>query len=195
MGRRPGDTLAWKNLRSHPQRLHVAQTLGRQPWLTTSTVVVCKRYLPSTLPTEDHAYLFTVRFLLERLSWYARDNSAVLSYMLAHIVRFPMSKLRSYESILRKDPACQIAWTALDPKGGRIDQPSRVEGLQLADLTVSASAAAFEPDEFGNTERRYLEALAPRLYRRGSGALTSYGLKMHPWNDKTRAAYPWVTAL
>jgi hypothetical protein len=54
---------------------------------------------------------------------------------------------------------------------------------------------AFEHDTFDNTETRYLVEMSPRLYRKPDGKLTSYGLKMHPWSDSARAAYPWVTAL
>ena len=92
---------------------------------------------------------------------------------------------------------CAISWQHLDPSGGKIDQPQRLEALQLADLAASATGQAFEPDRFGNTERRYLQEMAPSLWRRGSGEgnLTSYGLKMHPWSATTRAAYPWVAAL
>jgi hypothetical protein len=193
--RRPGDLLHWRNVRSHPQRLHIARTIGASTWMEVAAVVVCKRHLARSLPTEDHAYLYTLRFLLERLSWYAHDRNAVLGYTLAHIVRFELKKLRQYEAAMRSDPECRVKWAALDPNGGRIDQPSRVEGLQLADLATSAIYPAFEPDEFGNTEPRYLHELAGRLYRRHPGALTSHGLKVHPWNDRTRAAYPWVTAL
>lgn len=193
--RRPGDTLHWRNLRGHSPRLHVARTVGQLPWLTIATVVVCKRHLSAALPSEDHAYLYTLRFLLERLSWHAKSRGAVLDYTVAHIVRFEIAKLRQYEAALRADPQCQINWDALAPRGGRIDQPSRVEGLQMADLAASATYPAFEPDEYGNVERHYLEQLAPRLYRRTGKPVSSYGLKMHPWNDATRAAYPWVAAL
>ena len=92
-------------------------------------------------------------------------------------------------------PGCTIYWPALDPKGGKLDQPQRLEHLQLADVAASATFAGFDPDGFGNTEPRYLQELAPRLYRRPPGALTTYGLKMHPWSATTRAAYPWVAAL
>lgn len=66
----------------------------------------------------------------------------------------------------------------------------RVECLQLADLAASATGAAFHKDEFGNTEIQYLQGLAARLYRR-NGTLLSYGLKLHPGRDSTKAAYPW----
>lgn len=195
LNRRPGDTLHWQNFRAHSDRLHAARSLGRQSWVTISSVVVCKRHLIATTQlNEDQAYLYTLRYLLERLSWLARDSVATLSYTLAHILRMETSKLRQYESILRTQ-GTQIAWQALNPNGGRIDQPSRVELLQCADIAASATFAAFNPDRFGNTEPRYLQELSPRLYRRGTSAITSYGMKMHPWNDSTKAAYPWVTTL
>ena len=96
---------------------------------------------------------------------------------------------------LRSHPDCQMAWDRPDPAGGKIDQPNRLELLQFADAAASSTATAFEPDRFGNTEQRYLSEFAPRLYRRGNGKLTSYGLKMHPWSDATRAAYPCVATL
>ncbi|SDT36438.1 Protein of unknown function [Jiangella sp. DSM 45060] len=198
LGRAPGQTMHWRNVKHHPERLHVAKSIGAQDWMTVSNVVVCKRALTaSTQLNDDQAYLYTFRFLLERLSWLARDQGAELKYTLAHIRRFKLAKLRDYEERLRRQPdgACKIAWPALDPAGGSLDQPSRNEYLQLADSVASATALAFEKDRFGNTEQRYLQELAPLLYRRGSAPLTSYGLKLHPYNDMTKAAYPWVAAL
>jgi hypothetical protein len=192
--RQPGQTLHWQNLKTHADRLHAAKSLGGQPWATVSSVVVCKRHLSGQL-NDDRAYLYTLRFLLERMSWMARDRRRELNYTLAHIVRFKMEKLREYEERLRNDSGCQVAWEWVSAHGGHIDQPSRVELLQVADIAASATAAAFEPDAHGNTEPRYLEEIGSRLYRRGAGAVTSYGLKMHPWSETTKAAYPWVAAL
>lgn len=194
LGRRPGDALHWRNLRTHSLRLHAAGTLGAMP-VVISSVVVCKRALAPVMPSDDHAYLYTLRFLLERLSWFSRDQGAVLDYTVAHVVRFRTAKLRDYEHRLQRDPSCKVSWRSLNPHGGRLDQPSRVEQLQLAHIAASATFQAFEPDSFGYTEQRYLQSLRHRLYRRQPGELTSYGLKMHPWNTATRAAYPWVAAL
>jgi hypothetical protein len=196
IGRQPTDVLHWRNIKNHGQRIHVAQRIGGSQFLTLSTVVVLKRQFPagSRLKDEDVAYLYTLRFLLERLSWLARDSNAMLEYTLAMVKGFPLQKLREYEQRLVGMDDCQIAWTFV-PKGGAIDQPSRLEELQLADMVASATYLAFEPDNFGNTERRYLNEIAPRLYRRFPGRLTSYGLKMHPWSAQTRAVYQWVDAL
>lgn len=195
LGRRPGDQLHWVNLKKHEERVHAAKSLGVQSWATISSVIVCKRHLGGGLD-ENQAYLYTLRFLLERLSWFARDSSAVLTYTLAHIVRMQLARLRQYEAVLQSQ-STNISWSALDPKGGKMDQPKRIELLQCADLAASATYQAFNPDRFGNTEPRYLQEFASRLYRRGTGvgSLTSYGMKMHPWNANTKAAYPWVAAL
>ncbi len=198
IGRQPGQELHWRNIKKHPQKIHIAQEVGKAGFLTISTVVVCKRHLPATnlIQDQDTAYLFTLRFLLERLSWLARDLNQQLDYTLAHIRRFRKATLRLYEANLRGRADCKVEWGVI-PRGGRISTPKVLEELQLADITASATFRAFEPDQYRNTERRYLTEFAPRLYRRGTGAnaLTSYGLKMHPWNAAAQAAYGWITTL
>jgi hypothetical protein len=194
--RRPADSyLSWKNFRSHSDRLHIAESLGSFTWMKSITVVACKRHLDPGSLNVDQMYMYQFRLLLERLSWLARQHGEVASYTLAHIRKFKIETLREYESRLREIQT-EIAWGHVDPKGGSIDQPQRDERLQVADLVVSAQASAFNPDRHGRTERRYLEATAPVIYRYSKGSsVASYGLKMHPWTDTTKAAYPWVAAL
>src|SRR6266498_295686 len=96
--RRAGDELHWKNIRPHTQRLRACQLLTTADWLTVSSVVVCKRHLTGDPLNNDRAYLYTLRYLLERLSWLARDQDRELSYTMAHIVRFQTAKLRVYEA-------------------------------------------------------------------------------------------------
>jgi hypothetical protein len=43
--RRASDTLHWRNVRGHSQRLRIVQVMGQQPGLTISSVVVCKPHL------------------------------------------------------------------------------------------------------------------------------------------------------
>ena len=195
LGVAPGTTLHWNRTSGHSPRKHLAKSLGAAEFVTIASVVVAKHAIPADrrLTNSHEAYLHTFRFLLERLSWLARDASMNLDYTLAHVVHFKMEQLRAYEAKLRglSAQSCSVRWENV-PKGGSLDQPSRCEQLQLADIAASATAAAFEPDRFGNTERGYLLELLPRLYRRPPVALNSYGLKMHPWNEVTRALHPWV---
>ena len=198
LGRRPGDILHWRNLQSHTDRLFAAQQLGQAEWLHLATIVVCKRHIwPSFGVTDDSAYLYTLRLLLERMSWLARDCDRILEYTLAHIVRFRLATLRADEAALRMDSNFRIAWNNVDPRGGQLDQPSRVELLQLADTAASATFRAFEKDKFSNTEPRYLREMAPRFYRGSSGVgnVARFGVKLLPTSGTTKAAYPWVAAL
>lgn len=195
LGRSESDYLTWKRIRSHSERLHVARTLGDLNWLRAVTVVTCKRYLDPGRLNETQMYLYQLRFLLERLSWLAQSHNEVLTYTVAHIRGFKLENLREYEQRLRKSQST-IQWDFLDPRGGQIDQPQRLQELQLADLLVSASAPAFESDRFGNFETGYFLQVAKRLYRKnGNGTPLGYGLKIHPWKDATKAAYPWAAAL
>src|SRR5713226_8415287 len=68
--RRSGDALKWGHIHSHSQRLRVVQLIARSRFLSASAVIVCKRVIPAVrrLGDEDRAYLYTVRYLLERLS-------------------------------------------------------------------------------------------------------------------------------
>lgn len=194
--RRPADQyLSFKDIRLHNDRLRVSDVIGKQSWLRTISVVVCKRHLQGSLPSIDHAYLFTFRMLLERLSWLAADHGEVATYTLAQINGLKIDKLRDYERRLR-GMETTIQWDHLDPKGGKIDQPQRLEPLQLADLVASSTGRAFNGEKPWNyTEQAYLRNLSSRIYRKPGRPITSYGLKLHPSRDAVRAAYPWIPAL
>lgn len=199
LGRGPNDVLHWLKYPSHSHRLRASQELGRQGFARVSAVVCCKRHLPKPRDfTADHAYMFAFRMLLERLSWLAQEREMDLSYTLGHVKGFSKTTLREYEGRLRamSPSICKIKWEHIVGNGA-IERPETEEMLQISDVAASAIGAAFNPDPFGNTERRYLANIAPRFYRGpdDGGRLTSYGLKMHPWKDNTRAAYPWVAAL
>lgn len=196
LNRKPEHILHWVKYTSHSHRLEASRTVGSaQSFWRATTVVVCKDHLSAgSHMNDDHSYMYTFRFLLERLSWFAKEHDSELTYTLGHVKRFPIEKLREYETTLRALDT-SIEWNFLNSSGGKIDQPSRVPLLQLADVVASSVGAAFNKDEFGFTETRYLENIRPILHAPKGRALTTYGLKMHPWNDTTRAAYPWVAAL
>ena len=201
LGRGPSDVLHWKQIKTHSQRLRAVQLIARSSFVTVSAVVVSKRRLnfpnPYWAPTNnDQTYLNTVGMLLKRLSWMSSERGRVMSYTLAHVVRFKIATLRRYEAALRAS-TYEIEWASLNPNGGAIDRPANCGPLQLADIAASAVAAAFEPDRFGNLETRYLVELGPKLYRRTGWPLTVSGLKLFPQlgEEETRATFPWLGVL
>lgn len=187
LGRQPGQVLHFQKF-SHSQRLKAVQDLGRGSIDAIANVILCKRGFDQPTPAGDLAYithpdpmyLWAIRLLLERISWFVRDNGGgdtVVTF--AHVRRFKAQKLHDYRTALENSPTV-IHWPSLQGHPFKIDAPHNIEMLQLADTAASALYRAVEPDEFGNTEPRYLEELRPKLYRRGELGVTSYGLKVFP---------------
>lgn len=180
LGRRPDSLLHWaENIREHGDRKFVARQLAEMP-ATFMNVVVCKDSLIGTgsqLSRPDYQYNYLLRRLLERVSWYVRDNAGVATVHLAHVRRFKYPPLMSYLGRLRGDPLCTISWPAL--KNGatlHIEQPNKIRGLQVADLVAGCVYAAVRSDRHGDQEPAYLQAIHPRLWTGRTNKLSTYGL-------------------
>ena len=197
-GRQATHELHWNKLKAR-HRPVVAEALGEQTWGRFAAVVICKNQLTRSSPAvhEDVTYLYALRFLCERISWFARLHDLETDLVVAHRIRFRAAKLTDYDRRLRADPQCRIDWRHLDLGGARLDQPGRYEPLQVADLFTSSLACAFEPDTNGSTTTDWIDRYQQRLYRNGTGPnrLTSYGLKVHPSTPGSRAAHPWMFSL
>jgi len=187
VGRHSGHVLHYRKL-SHSQKLKVAQDVSASSIEMVTSVIVCKRDLIHTGPPgstahiakPDPMYLWALRLLFERISWYARDNGqheAIVTF--AHLRHFKVQALHDYRQALSLSDN-EIWWGAFDGHPFRVSDPGTVELLQFADASASALLKAIEPDEFGNTEDRYLRALSSKIYRRPGGVTTSYGLKVFP---------------
>src|ERR1035441_8505979 len=105
-----------------------------------------------------------------------------------HSATGPYPRLRQYIAYLQLQRT-EIRWAAFTgtPK---IDQPSRIRPLQVADLAAGAHGSALRPDRYGAYEAGYLLELAPRIYVRGNANVMSYGFNIvgSPSHVKT---YPW----
>ncbi len=191
----PGTVLHWaENVKTHPQRKHVVRELAALD-VTISSVVVFKAPLMgsrSGLSDPAIIYNYAVRRLLERISWFVDDAGAEASVTFAHIKNFPYDRLRKYVELLRGSRTT-VRWGAFagNPKH---DQPSRIRPLQVADLVAGAHSSAFREDAYGDYEPSYLLELAPRIYIREGGRVTSYGLNLIGPPDHI-TTYPWWPAL
>ncbi len=188
LGRQPRQVLHFQKF-SHAQRLKAIQGLAASSVDTIANVIMCKGGFTqpdaktgelSYITNPDPMYLYPVRLLMERVSWYIRENgggSAVVTF--AHVRRFKADKLHDYRAALKASNT-NIHWPSFDGHPFKIGAPDQVGMLRFADTAASSGFRAIEPDEFGNTERRYLTELAPKLYRRGAANVVSYGLKTFP---------------
>jgi len=190
LGRHPGHELHFRKL-THAQKIKACQDVAASSVATISNVIFCKSKIAGQIPgggtayikQSDPMYLYAVRLLLERVSWYVDEHGggpAIVTF--AHLTRFPAIKLHNYRQALTYSPT-EIRWSAFAGHQFRINTPSTIELLQLADSSASALFRAVEPDQYGNKEDRYIRELAPKLYRRGAAKVTSYGLKVFPTSE------------
>ncbi len=193
-GRLEQHEISFKKL-SDAQRKFVSERLGQFSAATTIAVVIRKADLTDELRNEHRLYLYTLRLLLERLSWFGKSKQSVVKYTMSHITRLKMEQLRSYEDALRNS-STEIKWNFLDPKGGSLNVPGKVEQLQMADLFASSIGIAFNaPSEIRPTDHTYLENFYSRLWAPSPGKIHSYGLKIFPRKQNVKVAYPEVATL
>ena len=172
----PGKHLHFSDL-SHHRRLRLSQVIAGLP-ITALVVALCKRAGGPKAPIHaDLLYNWMARLVMERLSWYLRDEArSVGSLTFAHTKGYKTGKMHDYTQAL-KDQSTQIDWSFIHTPI-RFSNTQTDERLQVADVVASAAGYAFEP-QHGLTEDRYMRILAPRLWRR-FGQLGSYGLKLLP---------------
>lgn len=191
LGRHSGHVLHFRKL-THPQKVKAAQDIGGSAIATITSVIIHKGPLGKPLPAgsmahisrPDPMYLWALRLVLERVSWYVDEHGgtdAIVTF--AHVRHFKAEKLHNYRRALELNSEVKIRHHVFTGHHFRIDSPDQMRLLQLADAAASSVFRAVEPDEYGNTERRYLEDLSPTIYRRGSTKTTSYGLKVFPASE------------
>jgi hypothetical protein len=184
LGRKPGDVLHFRSL-SKPQRLQAAEGVAALPIAMVTNVIVVKDELKKRSATgemerafiarPDPLYLWALRLLVERVSIFANKRGATdVTATFSHVQGLNPPKLYEYERRLRQLPGVSINWE-LFRTGLRVGSPRRVELLQLADTTASATYHAVD----GLRRDDWLRAMSPKLFR-GRGPITSYGLKVFP---------------
>jgi hypothetical protein len=191
LGRHQGQVLHFRKL-THPQKVKAAQDIGGSAVAAIANAIIYKGPLGKPLPAgnmayisrPDPMYLWALRLLLERVSWYVDEHGgsdAIVTF--AHVRHFKTEKLHKYRKALEMTSELQIRQGVFSGHSFRVSDPAQVVLLQLADAAASALFRAVEPDDYGNTERRYLEHLSPKIYRRGGSDTTSYGLKVFPASE------------
>ncbi len=189
LGRHPGQVLHFRNL-THSQKLKATQAIAASSIAAITNVIICKRHLGAAasapsgtaayIARPDPMYLWALRLLLERVSWWIRDHGNGTSIVtFAHIKNFQAQKLHNYRTALEMSQT-NIHWPSFHGHPFRFGGMAAIQLLQFADSTASTLYAAIEPDQFGNVEDRYLRNIATKLYRYGNSAVTGYGLKVFP---------------
>ncbi|HMK62714.1 MAG TPA: DUF3800 domain-containing protein, partial [Acidimicrobiales bacterium] len=156
LGKPTATVLHWReNIKNHSQRKYVAKTLALEQ-ITLIYVVIDKASFgnnPGGLLDHARMYNYAIRRLLERISWFLRDNGAIGHIALAQITNFKYGTLRFYLEILQNQQT-SIAWQSLALPLKIHPTKDRVL-LQLADIAAGILGTALWPDDFGAVESAY----------------------------------------
>ncbi len=192
--------LQWKKIKKHSQKLYICQEYQTEQW-TFACVATDKTHPFVTkgrgINLKYQLYNYSARLLLERLSWYARDNGNRKSLpIFEYRSNTSYDEMRDYFRHLRRwMPPTRISWNNLEYRNFKILPKKRSRLLQACDNLCGMVKEGLEYDGYGNIEPRYVLSVGNRFYRRGSN-LFSYGLKFLHANSNVLAdlkdEYQWL---
>lgn len=204
----PRKHIHWKDLK-HPQKVRYAQIIAG---LQTRIIGICV-HKPSLLEPEKFRqryilYFYAVRYLIERISWLARDRhnpgkwggDGTVELLFSNRQGMSYEEMREYLRLLERrkntDQDIRIEFDRIPIEKLKTQTPGKSMGLQLADAAAGSFFNALERDKFSNTEPRYLKTISPVLYR-NQIIVKGYGFKIVPREAlqilQTTDSLKWLT--
>lgn len=179
----PKSQLHFRNLK-HDQRVPFVRMIGEAP-MRHVHVMVHKPSIadPEIFQREAYSlYRYTIRLLLERVSWLcggvpAGDGDGKAELIFSNRSAMSYDDLRKYMAKLQGRPDCTIQWDSLDLGKLRAVNHDQMAGLQVADAVATSAFYAVHKNQYGESEDRYLRLLARNVYRGRNRKLDGYGVK------------------
>jgi hypothetical protein len=140
-----------------------------------------------TLNERTRMYHYSIRYLLERVSWLARDaiprpQNPLCRLIFAKCKNLKYDVIQNYLRRLRagdEEDDIRIHWPSIDIENILVRPSGELVGLQIADIVASSVHKGFELDPHGRTEPTYVRHLRQRTYCR-DGNYRAYGMKIMP---------------
>jgi hypothetical protein len=194
LGMQPKAVIHFSDL-AHDKRVYLIDQIAKS-WLTVTSLIIQKEAVQKPTVFQEapfRLYKYATRLLLERISWFCRDNArqdnCECRIIFEHRKALSYDGLKDYLALLKTQSEedewlqtllhdVRIHWPAINPKKVEAAQKPDYAGLQLADCIAGGVRAALEY-RHGHTEHRYGKMLKPRVYKHGA-KYTSYGLKFFP---------------
>lgn len=182
-GKKNDWVLHWSKIKKHDQKRYICKELHTEQWVF-ACVATDKAHPFITqsrgLREKDVLYFYSVRLLLERLSWYARDNGngkAIPIFEYRSSTSY--DRMREYFEQLHNwvpKSEIQISWGNLEHQNFRIIPKRARRLMQASDCVCGAVKDGLEYSSYGLIEPTYILSMKDHLYSR-AGKLFSYGLK------------------
>lgn len=189
LGKPEKKPLHFRDLR-HEHRIPFLDRIARAD-LRVMSAMVHKPSLasPENFQQQYRLYFYSVRYLLERISWYCRDHRTEhdagdggVEIIFSNRSGMSYEDMKNYLRLLRDQTGpfdVQIDWNVVDPDRITAYTSGKRMGLQIADAVASGFYSAVQTTQYGFTEDRYARILHPVVYHR-KGRYQGYGLKFWP---------------
>jgi len=185
----PKKHIHWKDLK-HEQKVYYIGEIAKTS-IKVVSVCINKREITNVenFQQKNRLYFYATRYLLERLSWIARDDyqpnsdtgNGSIDFTFSNRSNISYKELNNYMNLLERMSEVEfdirIEWTHIGLMQAL--PPGKIRGLQLADACAGAFFNALEKNRFGYVEPRYIETLRSVVYCHG-GRYMGYGFKIVP---------------
>ncbi len=171
---------------NHSQRIASITNIATRPIRVAAVLSNKTTIADGVYRNKNQLYFYLTRYLVERISWLCRDlrpqvpegdGRIKLTFSRRGGMSYP--DFKAYLERLKGDTDVKVHWPVIDIDGISAKDHSSSAALQLADQVTSAFASAVEPNQYGNSESRYVEILKPKIYNRNNNYF-SYGVKIVP---------------
>jgi hypothetical protein len=193
----PKKALHFRNL-SHGHKVPYIGEIALAP-IRTISIAVHKPSLnePEKFNERYRLHHYSVRLLLERVSWLCRDThhpsrggDGSVKIIFSNRAGMSYQEIKDYLELLRRNAELwdvRIDWNVVKTSQISANVHSQRNGLQIADAVASGIYSALQETEHGYTEDRYVRMLKPVMYTH-KGECLGYGLKFWPRDVATLMA-------
>ena len=144
---------------------------------------------PEKFQDRYRLYFYSIRLLLERVSWFCRDHMSpkypgdgTAEIIFSNRAGMSYEEMKKYLEYLHEKTdvfGVRIAWETIKTEQFYTYTSGSRMGLQIADAVAGSFYYAFNPTTHGFTENRYVLMLKPVIYQR-EGHYLGYGIKLWP---------------
>lgn len=156
------------------KRLFLTSRLSKEDFTYINVIADTNKMDYSKIPSPAIAYNYMCRMLIERVSWFLRDNKRGADIILSARGTKRDNELVTYINKLIKDDNSKIEVSTL----GNIKATcaNTLDLLQLADVCATTTFLAYEKGEFGIAIPCFFKMLESHLYKY-NGEVNRYGIK------------------
>ncbi len=172
------------------KRAVIVRDLAEMPFTYMNVIVDTSKFDVSKIPDPLIAYNYVCKYMLQRASWFLRDDGKTADIMLSARGTSRDGELIEYiKTKLLPFPANGIDENLFENISAKT--AATWDMLQLADVCATSTFLAYEVNGWGFCTPCYMSALSKHLYSR-NGRIDTYGIKyfvndMRPNMEELRA--------